>query len=72
MKILEAASEKKLQRLREAQARQHNADKTDAKVIEQIESLLHNATHHQTSISDKELVEAHEKLHRKAPPPMTP
>lgn len=72
MKILEAANQKKLQRLRDAQTRQNNTDKTDPKVIEQIESLLHKATHHQTSITDDELVQAHNKLHRKTTPPMTP
>ncbi len=72
MKILEAASQKKLQRLRDAQARQGSSDTTDTKIIEEIESLLHKATLHQTSISDKALVEAHGKLHCKSTPPIAP
>lgn len=72
MKVLDAANQKKLKRIKDAHECQSHSNKTDPAIIEQIESLLHNATRHQTSMTDKELAQAHDKLHRKCAPPIAP
>lgn len=70
MKILEAASKKRLKKLQASQEQTSTAD--NAETISQIESLLHKATQQSTAVNDEALVEAHKRLHRTTAPPIAP
>lgn len=72
MKILEAAAKKRLKKYGMTTEGKISDNEVDEDSINRIESLLHKATQQQSPLQEKEIVEAHQQLHRKATPPIVP
>ncbi len=72
MKILEAAAKKRLKKYGITAEGNISDNEVDEDSLNRIESLLHKATLQQSPLREKEIVEAHHKLRRKATPPIMP